>query len=175
MLQSLWTSENIAQKAVILVGNKADLARCRHVTSEGKCCVNDDENGDQNVLAPSFDFSPFCYFSFFFFFLLNASTPYTTHLIFTVVIFVTVMLLFLVLFLYGWCACNFRARDLYILEGVLLWNNFALKCWAIAKKKRYWREKKCNAHICINTKTNEKATVHIMQVKKKLCKILNST
>lgn len=37
VLQSLWTSENIAQKAVILVGNKADLARSRTVTTEGKC------------------------------------------------------------------------------------------------------------------------------------------
>lgn len=36
VLQSLWTSENIAQKAVILVGNKADLARSRLITSEGK-------------------------------------------------------------------------------------------------------------------------------------------
>lgn len=36
ILQTLWTSENIAQKAVILVGNKADLARSRTVTSEGK-------------------------------------------------------------------------------------------------------------------------------------------
>lgn len=35
VLQALWTSENIAQKAVILVGNKADLARSRAVTSEG--------------------------------------------------------------------------------------------------------------------------------------------
>lgn len=39
ILQSLWTSENIAQKAVILVGNKADLARSRTVTTEGKCAV----------------------------------------------------------------------------------------------------------------------------------------
>lgn len=40
IIQSLWTSENIAQKAVILVGNKADLARSRMVTTEGKCsCV----------------------------------------------------------------------------------------------------------------------------------------
>lgn len=36
ILQTLWTSENIAQKAVILVGNKADLARSRSITSEGK-------------------------------------------------------------------------------------------------------------------------------------------
>lgn len=36
ILQTLWTSENIAQRAVILVGNKADLARSRTVTSEGK-------------------------------------------------------------------------------------------------------------------------------------------
>ncbi|XP_037904122.1 uncharacterized protein LOC119647289 isoform X2 [Hermetia illucens] len=37
ILQTLWTTENIAQKAVILVGNKADLARSRVVTSdEGK-------------------------------------------------------------------------------------------------------------------------------------------
>lgn len=36
VLQTLWTSENIAQKAVILVGNKADLARSRVITSEGK-------------------------------------------------------------------------------------------------------------------------------------------
>lgn len=36
IIQSLWTSENIAQKAVILVGNKADLARSRCVSSEGK-------------------------------------------------------------------------------------------------------------------------------------------
>ncbi|XP_061507933.1 mucin-5AC isoform X4 [Anopheles gambiae] len=37
ILQILWTTENIAQKAVILVANKADLARCRVVTSdEGK-------------------------------------------------------------------------------------------------------------------------------------------
>lgn len=36
IIQSLWTSENIAQKAVILVGNKADLARSRCVTTEGK-------------------------------------------------------------------------------------------------------------------------------------------
>ena len=35
ILQSLWTSENIAQRAVILVGNKADLARSRVITSEG--------------------------------------------------------------------------------------------------------------------------------------------
>lgn len=35
VLQSLWTSENIAQRAVILVGNKADLARSRTITSEG--------------------------------------------------------------------------------------------------------------------------------------------
>lgn len=35
VIQSLWTSENIAQRAVILVGNKADLARSRVVTSEG--------------------------------------------------------------------------------------------------------------------------------------------
>lgn len=38
ILQTLWTSENIAQRAVILVGNKADLARSRTVTSEGECC-----------------------------------------------------------------------------------------------------------------------------------------
>ncbi|XP_058458456.1 uncharacterized protein LOC131435017 isoform X1 [Malaya genurostris] len=37
VLQVLWTTENIAQKAVILVANKADLARSRMVTSdEGK-------------------------------------------------------------------------------------------------------------------------------------------
>ncbi|XP_062553292.1 serine-rich adhesin for platelets isoform X2 [Armigeres subalbatus] len=37
ILQVLWTTENIAQKAVILVANKADLARSRMVTSdEGK-------------------------------------------------------------------------------------------------------------------------------------------
>lgn len=36
VIQSLWTSENIAQRAVILVGNKADLARSRVITSEGK-------------------------------------------------------------------------------------------------------------------------------------------
>lgn len=35
ILQSLWTSENIAQKAVILVANKADLARSRTVAPEG--------------------------------------------------------------------------------------------------------------------------------------------
>lgn len=40
VLQALWTSENIAQKAVILVGNKADLARSRNVTSEGKTIKN---------------------------------------------------------------------------------------------------------------------------------------
>ncbi|KAG4069972.1 hypothetical protein HA402_015196 [Bradysia odoriphaga] len=34
IIQALWTSENIAQRAVILVGNKADLVRCRNVTSE---------------------------------------------------------------------------------------------------------------------------------------------
>lgn len=34
-LQTLWTSENIAQKAVILVANKSDLARSRCVTTEG--------------------------------------------------------------------------------------------------------------------------------------------
>lgn len=36
VLQILWTNQNIAQKAVILVSNKADLARSRLVTSEGK-------------------------------------------------------------------------------------------------------------------------------------------
>lgn len=36
VLQGLWTTENIAQKAVILVANKADLARSRAVTSEGR-------------------------------------------------------------------------------------------------------------------------------------------
>lgn len=36
VLQTLWTSENIAQRAVILVGNKADLARSRSITSEGE-------------------------------------------------------------------------------------------------------------------------------------------
>lgn len=35
VLQILWTTENIAQKAVILVANKADLARSRMVTSDG--------------------------------------------------------------------------------------------------------------------------------------------
>jgi Rad and Gem related GTP binding protein 1 len=40
VLQALWTSENIAQKAVILVGNKADLARSRLVSSEGKLKSN---------------------------------------------------------------------------------------------------------------------------------------
>lgn len=35
-LQTLWMSENIAQKAVILVGNKADLARSRVISSEGE-------------------------------------------------------------------------------------------------------------------------------------------
>ena len=39
VLQTLWTSENIAQKAVILVGNKADLARSRLVSSEGKWMI----------------------------------------------------------------------------------------------------------------------------------------
>ncbi|KAG5678375.1 hypothetical protein PVAND_008056 [Polypedilum vanderplanki] len=34
VLQTLWTNEHIAQKAVILVGNKADLARSRVITSE---------------------------------------------------------------------------------------------------------------------------------------------
>lgn len=40
ILQALWTSENIAQKAVILVGNKADLARSRVVRSDGKTFPN---------------------------------------------------------------------------------------------------------------------------------------
>lgn len=40
VLQTLWTSENIAQKAVILVGNKADLARSRLVSSEGELKKN---------------------------------------------------------------------------------------------------------------------------------------
>jgi len=39
VLQVLWTNQNIAQKAVILVSNKADLARSRLVTSEGKYVV----------------------------------------------------------------------------------------------------------------------------------------
>ncbi|KAL7737074.1 hypothetical protein ACLKA6_005294 [Drosophila palustris] len=34
VLQVLWTNQNIAQKAIILVSNKADLARSRLVTSE---------------------------------------------------------------------------------------------------------------------------------------------
>ncbi|XP_037050970.1 ras-related protein RSR1 isoform X2 [Bradysia coprophila] len=34
IIQALWTSENIAQRAVILVGNKADLVRSRTITSE---------------------------------------------------------------------------------------------------------------------------------------------
>lgn len=36
ILQILWTSQNISQKAIILVANKADLARSRLVTAEGK-------------------------------------------------------------------------------------------------------------------------------------------
>lgn len=36
MIQALWTSDNIAQRAVILVGNKADLARSRVISLEGK-------------------------------------------------------------------------------------------------------------------------------------------
>lgn len=36
ILQVLWTNQNIAQKAVILVANKADLARSRLVSAEGK-------------------------------------------------------------------------------------------------------------------------------------------
>lgn len=36
VLQVLWTNQNIAQKAVILVANKADLARSRAVSAEGK-------------------------------------------------------------------------------------------------------------------------------------------
>lgn len=39
ILQTLWMSENISQKAVILVGNKADLVRSRTVTSEGKTLI----------------------------------------------------------------------------------------------------------------------------------------
>lgn len=35
VLQVLWTNQNIAQKAVILVANKADLARSRLVSSDG--------------------------------------------------------------------------------------------------------------------------------------------
>lgn len=35
VIQALWTSENIAQRAIILVGNKADLARSRVITLEG--------------------------------------------------------------------------------------------------------------------------------------------
>lgn len=40
VLQALWTSENIAQKAVILVGNKSDLARSRSVSTEGSYTLN---------------------------------------------------------------------------------------------------------------------------------------
>jgi Rad and Gem related GTP binding protein 1 len=36
LLQLLWTSQNIAQKAVILVANKADLARSRTISPEGE-------------------------------------------------------------------------------------------------------------------------------------------
>lgn len=36
ILQVLWTNQNIAQKAVILVANKADLARSRLVSADGK-------------------------------------------------------------------------------------------------------------------------------------------
>lgn len=86
ILQSLWRSENIAQKAVILVGNKADLARSRVVSSEGEChhqdchflfftccwlkqrenkCFNKAMTNELNLLD--------CYNfrSFFFFFVLN--------------------------------------------------------------------------------------------------------
>lgn len=41
VLQTLWTNEHIAQKAVILVGNKADLARSRVITSEGELRAED--------------------------------------------------------------------------------------------------------------------------------------
>lgn len=36
VIQALWQLGNIAQKAIILVGNKADLARSRVITLEGK-------------------------------------------------------------------------------------------------------------------------------------------
>lgn len=36
VLQVLWTNQNIAQKAVILVANKADLARSRLVSADGE-------------------------------------------------------------------------------------------------------------------------------------------
>lgn len=35
ILQVLWTNQNIAQKAVILVANKADLARSRLISADG--------------------------------------------------------------------------------------------------------------------------------------------
>lgn len=36
VIQALWTSDNIAQRAIILVGNKADLARSRVISLEGE-------------------------------------------------------------------------------------------------------------------------------------------
>lgn len=35
-LQSLWRSDHISARAIILVGNKVDLARSRLVSTEGK-------------------------------------------------------------------------------------------------------------------------------------------
>ncbi|XP_041448904.1 flocculation protein FLO11 isoform X2 [Drosophila obscura] len=46
VLQVLWTNQNIAQKAVILVSNKSDLARSRLVTSEARTYSYDTQPGD---------------------------------------------------------------------------------------------------------------------------------
>lgn len=57
VLQVLWTNQNIAQKAVILVSNKADLARSRLVTSEGKYKKRnvDGERGGVRQLTKRFE------------------------------------------------------------------------------------------------------------------------
>lgn len=37
VLQTLWRSDHVSARAVILVGNKVDLVRCRLVSNEGTC------------------------------------------------------------------------------------------------------------------------------------------
>lgn len=57
-LQSLWKTDSIGSKAVILVGNKTDLVRSRTITPEGKSNSNKNskkKNGKRKLTS----FKPF--------------------------------------------------------------------------------------------------------------------
>lgn len=50
VLQTLWRSDYVSARAVILVGNKADLVRSRLVSTEGKSSPTDTQAAPASTL-----------------------------------------------------------------------------------------------------------------------------